>query len=148
MARSTAASVDEYLAELPDDRRAAVSAVRDLVLRHLPKGYVETMNWGMISYEIPLSRYKATYNKQPLSYAALASQKNYCTLHLMSAYAESPQAADLVEAFRKAGKKLDMGKCCIRFQRAEDLVPEAIAKVVARTPPEAYIAYYEASRKR
>src|SRR4029078_6325705 len=83
MARSTASTVDEYLASLPEERRAVISAVREVVLRNLPAGYQETMNWGAISYEVPLERYPTTYNGQPLSFAALAAQKNHYALYLM-----------------------------------------------------------------
>jgi hypothetical protein len=146
MARSKAATVEQYLAELPPDRREALSAVRDLVLKHLPQGYREVMNWGMITYEVPPETYPPLANGQPLCYAGLAAQKNYNTLYLMTAYAEPKGESSLREAFRKAGKRLDMGKCCIRFRKPDDLVPQAIAKVVASMPPKEYIAYCEAVR--
>jgi hypothetical protein len=147
MAYSTAATVEEYLAGLPPERREAVTAVRKMVRKHLPKGYTETMAFGMIGYGIPLSRYPNTYNKQPLSYVAIAAQKNYCSLYLMSAYTGSDDDRDLKAAFAAAGKKLDMGKSCIRFKRVEDLPPlEAIGEIIARTPPDEYIRRYEAAR--
>src|SRR3712207_4724954 len=121
MAQSTAATVGDYLAELAPERRAVIAAVRDVVRGALPAGYEETMSWGMISYEIPLSRYPTTYNGRPLSYAALAAQKNYYALYLMGAYADPRQLARLEAAFAEAGKRMDMGKSCLRFKRAEDL---------------------------
>src|SRR3712207_2603796 len=121
MPSSKAATVDAYLAELPPERRAVVSAVRDVVRKHLPKGYTETMNWGMISYELPLDRYPSTYNGKPLSYAALAAQKSYFALYLPVVYQDPEQESRLREEFKKAGKKLDMGKSCLRFERVEDL---------------------------
>ena len=148
MAKSGAATVDEYLAELPEDRRAAISAGRDVVLRNLPAGYVETMNWGLISYEIRLERYPRTYNKQPLTYAALGSQKNYCAVYLMNVYGDGEQARRFREAFEQAGKKLDMGKSCVRFRAADDLALDAVGEVIAGTTPEQYIAIYEKSRER
>jgi len=148
MSRSQASTVDEYLQELPEDRRAVVSAVREVVLRHLPEGYRETMSWGMISYEIPLERYPTTYNGQPLGYAALAAQKSHYALYLTCAYADPAQADWLAEEFRRAGKKLDMGKSCLRFRRLEDLPLEVIGRAVASTPPDAFIAQYEAARAR
>ena len=148
MVRSQAETVDQYLAELPPERREVVSTVRDLVLRHLPEGYVETMNWGMISYEIPLSRYANTHNKQPLSYAALAAQKNYYSLYLMTAYADSEQEGWIKDAYAQAGKKLDMGKSCLRFRKLEDVMPRVIARVIASTPPDEFIAMYVKSRKK
>ena len=147
MVKSSATTVEEYLEELPADRRETIETVRKVVLENLPDGYEESMNWGMISYEIPLSRYPKTYNKQPLGYAALASQKNYCTLYLMTAYAHSEQEKKLREAFAKAGKKLDMGKCCIRFKTAADLPLDAIGEAVASSTPEHYIESYEQARR-
>lgn len=148
MTRSSATTVEEYLDELPLDRRTVVTAVRNVILRYLPKGFRESMNWGMISYEIPLDRFPNTYNKQPLSYAALAAQKNYFALYLMCVYQDPIQAAWLKKEFKKAGKKLDMGKSCVRFRRLEDLPLPVIGKVVASTSPAEFIARYEASRKK
>lgn len=146
--RSEATTVAQYIKELPPERRKTISAVRKIVRAHLPDGYKESMNWGMISYEVPLKTYPDTYNKQPLMYAALASQKNYCSLYLMCAYAQSKQEKKIRDAFKKAGKKLDIGKCCIRFRSLDDLPLEAIGEVVASTPVEAFIEIYEASRNR
>jgi len=146
MARSDASTVEEYLEALPAERRAVVAAVRDVVLAHLPDGYEEAMRWGMITYEVPLAHGPDTRNGQPLSYAALAAQKNHYALYLMGAYADPAQTAQLKEAFGRAGKKLDMGKSCLRFKRLDDLPLEAIGAVIAGTPPEALIAHYEAGR--
>ena len=146
MASSKAATAEEYLAELPEDRRAVVSAVRDVVLRNLPEGYRESMAFGMIGYGIPLERYPDTYNGQPLAYAALAAQKNYYALYLMSAYMGSEQEQALRDAFDAAGKKLDMGKSCLRFKKLEDLPLDVVGKLIASTPPREYIAQYEAAR--
>lgn len=147
MVRSDASSVQEYLQELPPERRKVISAVREAILQHLPEGYVESMNWGMISYEIPLDRYPDTYNGQPLSYAALAAQKNYYSLYLMSVYGDAEQEQRLREGFKKAGKRLDMGKSCVRFRKLEDLPMHVIEEAIARTTPEQFIALYEASRR-
>jgi uncharacterized protein YdhG (YjbR/CyaY superfamily) len=147
MASSKAATVDEYLQELPEDRRAVVSAVRDVVLRNLPKGYEESMAFGMIGWGIPLERYPDTYNGQPLAYAALAAQKNYYALYLMSAYMSGEGERELREAFERAGKKLDMGKSCVRFKRIEDLPLDAIGDIIARVQPEQHISAYEAARR-
>ena len=145
---SKAATVDAYLAELPAERRAVVAAVRDVVRKNLPRGYEETMNWGMISYELPLSRYPNTYNGKPLSYAALAAQKNYFALYLPIVYQDGTQEEWLRDEFKKAGKKLDIGKSCVRFKRVEDLELGAIAKVIASTPPDEFIERHEAARRR
>ncbi len=146
MARSKAKTVAAYLKELPAERREVIAAVRKTILSNLPAGYEERMNWGMISYEVPLSRYPKTYNGQPLSYVALAAQKNYYAVYLMSVYEDSKEETSLRAAFEKAGKKLDMGKCCVRFRRLEDVPLAAIGKIVAGTSLEEHLARYEASR--
>jgi hypothetical protein len=146
MVQSSAPTVEAYLAELPDDRRDTVAAVRQTVLDHLPEGYQERMAWGMISYEVPLERYPETYNGQPLMYAALAAQKRGFTLYLMNEYADGSPA--LREGFERAGKKLDMGKSCVRFKRLDDLPLDVIGDAIARTPVDAFIELYEASRSK
>lgn len=147
MVNSSATTVKQYLADLPADRRKVISAIRTLVRRSIPKGYRETMNWGMITWEVPLSRYPDTYNGRALCYVALAAQKGYNALYL-SVYQDPAQDAYLKKAFRDAGKKLDMGKACVRFREVEDLPLEAIGKIVAWVTPEKYIARYEESRKK
>src|SRR5690349_6776635 len=99
MARSAANTVEEYLEELPAERRAVISTVRKVILNSLPKGYQETMNWGMISYEVPLSRYPTTYNGQPLAYAALAAQKNHYAVYLNGIYQEGAPPRWFAEEF-------------------------------------------------
>jgi hypothetical protein len=144
--KSSAATVQQYLEELPEDRRAVVEAVREMVRHNLPEGYRESLNWGMIIYEVPLERYPKTYNGQPLGYVALAAQKNYYALYLNCVYQDPEQEARLREGFKKAGKKLDMGKSCLRFKKLDDLPMNVLAELVAATPPDAFIAQYEASR--
>lgn len=148
MAHSAAKTPAEYLASLPPDRRAAIAAVRDVVNRHMPKGYQEAMNWGAITWEVPLSRFPKTPNGQPLCYVSLASHKNFCTLYLMGAYASSKQFAALKQAFAKAGKKFDMGKSCLHFTRAQDLELEAIGRVIASYTPDQWIEVMETSRRK
>ncbi len=148
MVQSRAATVAQYVAELDPPRRAVIRAVRKIIRVNMPAGYKESINWGMISYEVPLSRYPTTYNKQPLMYAALASQKNYCALYLMCVYQDKKREKQLRDGFKKAGKKLDMGKSCIRFRSAEDLPLDAIGKIIAGTPVEAFIEWYEACRSK
>ena len=148
MARSDAATVEQYLAELAPDRREQIEAMREVVLENLPDGYEEAMNWGMISWEIPLERYPKTYNKQPLMYAALASQKNYMSLYLMCVYAHEGRHAEFERRFKASGKKLDMGKSCVRFKSVDDLPMDLIAETIASTSVEDYIRSYEAARKK
>lgn len=148
MPRSPAPTPDAYLAALPPERRMELAAVRDLVRRNLPQGYEETMSLGMIAWVIPLERYPKTYNGHALWYAALAAQRNFSTLYLMSAYGDSQQYKDLKAAFAKAGKKFDMGKSCLHFKRAEDLDLDAVGRAIASTPPDDFIALYEKGRRR
>jgi hypothetical protein len=148
MVASKATTVKEYLAWLPEDRRKVISKVRRVIRKHLPKGYEEKLTYGLISYQVPLKTLPDTYNGQPLCYAGLAAQKKHNALYLMSAYGDAKQRAALERAFKAAGKKLDMGKSCVRFKTAEDLPLPAIGKLIAAVPPAKYIATYEASRKR
>ena len=146
MARSNAKTPAAYLKELPADRRRELSRVRAMVRKHLPDGYRETMNWGMITYEVPLARHPATYNGQPLCFAALAAQKNYLSLYFMPL--DTSVLARLKAAFKHAGKKLDMGKSCIRFKQADDLPLDAIGAEIAAVPLDRYVAFVESVRGR
>lgn len=146
MASSKAATVADYLAELPADRRAEIERVRNLINSVLPDGYREGMGYGMIGWVIPLERYPDTYNKQPLAFAALAAQKNSNSLYLNCVYASKERSERLKAAFAAAGKKLDMGKSCIRFKKADDLALDAIAEEIASTTPDEYIRIYEEAR--
>ena len=146
MLKTKARTPAAYLAALPADRRKELARVRQVIKRHLPRGYREVVNWGMITYEVPFSRYPTTYNKQPLCYASLAAQKGHLALYLMGAYADPDNAGVLADGFKQAGKKLDMGKSCIRFQRADDLALDVIGDVVASLPVDKYIAFFEATR--
>jgi len=148
MARSSAATVEEYLRELPEERAEALRAVRQVILDHLPPGYVETMNWGMICYEVPLARCPDTYNKQPLMFAGLASQKRHLGLYLMCVYSHQGSRAEFEEKFRASGKKLDMGKSCVRFRKLEDLPLEVVGETIASTSVEEYIQLYRDSRRK
>lgn len=140
-----AATVEEYLGALPDDRRAALDAVRQVVLDHLPAGFEETMQHGMISYVVPLDRYPDTYNGQPLAVASLANQKNHMALYLMGVYADEGGERWLRERW-PSGKKLDLGKSCLRFKKLDDLALDVVGEVVERTSVDTFIAAYERSR--
>jgi hypothetical protein len=144
--QSDVGSVDQYLVELPDDRRGAIETVRDEILRRLPDGYVESMNWGMIAYEVPLDLYPDTYNGKPLMYAALASQKHHMAVYLSGVYSD-PGARDVFHArYQATGKKLDMGKSCVRFKSIDDVPVELIGDTIASLSVEAFIDLYERSR--
>lgn len=139
-------NVDEYLASLPEDRRAVLTKVRDVIRKNLPKGYEEQIQSGMISYEVPLSRYPKTYNKKPLSFLALAAQKNYYALYMMSVYQSKEEDAKLRAAFEKIGKKPDIGKSCVRFKSLDDIPLDEIGKLITGVPVDEYIRRYEAAR--
>jgi len=137
--QSDAKNVDDYIASLPSERQAAMKEVRKVILENLPEGYQETMNWGMISYEIPLEIYPDTYNGQPLSYVGLASQKNYMAVYLMSIYSSEEKAKRFEQAYRATGKRYDVGKSCVRFRKLDDLPLALIAAEVRSTKMKDYI---------
>jgi hypothetical protein len=145
---ATTTSVDEYLAGLPENHRSVLERVRNTVRKNLPKGYQEVMYGKFIAYVIPLSRYSETYNGQALQYVALASQKNNFSLYMMAPYGDDKELAQLQNGFKKAGKKLDMGKSCIRFKKLEDLPLDVIGESVARTSVDDYIRKYEAVKRK
>ena len=144
--KSAAATVEDYLKSLPEDRRAAISAVRKVILANLPKGYEECMSYGMIGYVVPHRIYPAGYHcdpKLPLPFAGLASQKNHMALYLMTVYGDPATEKWFRRAWQAAGKKLDMGKACVRFKKLEDVPLEVIGQAIARVPVEKYIARIE-----
>lgn len=137
------ATPDEYLASLPADRREAVSAVRETINSRLPEGFEEQMQYGMISWVVPLERYPETYNGEALSIASLASQKNHMALYLNCEYA-SP--GDFRERWKATGKKLDMGKSCVRFRSLDAVALDVVGETIAGVTVEDHIAAYERSR--
>ena len=145
MVSSNATTVEQYLAELPDDRRADVETIRNMVLENLPAGYIETMRWGMITYEVPLDIYPDTYNGQPLMFLSLAAQKRHLALYLTNV-AFVPGGEERFKArYLETGKKLDMGRSCLRFKSADDLASELVAETIRSTPLDEFIEGYEAS---
>jgi hypothetical protein len=144
---SKAPTPQAYLAELPPERAAFVSRLRDLVNANLPDGYVERMSWGMIGWEVPLERYSDTYNGQPLVYAGLAAQKNHTALYLNGVYASEARTERLKAAWAAAmGRRLDMGKSCLRFKRPEEVAERVLAETIRSIPVERFIAEYESAR--
>jgi hypothetical protein len=148
VAGSKASTPEAYLEELPPERRDLAAHLRDLVNANLPPGYVERMAWGMISWELPMERYPNTYNGQPLTFAALAAQKGHTALYLNCIYASDERSQRLRDAYAAAGKKLDMGKSCLRFKRREDVADEVLAESIAAVPVDDFIAEYERTRTR
>ncbi len=143
MVSSTAKTVDAYLKSLPPERAEIIRKVRKVIVDNLPKGYEENMNWGMISYEIPLATYPVTYNKQPLSYAGLAAQKNNYSLYMVGLYWNKDQEEWFVNEFKKRKLKLDSGKGCIRFKKLEELPLDVIGKTISKISVKEYIQQYE-----
>jgi len=148
MFQNKAKTVSEYVASLPEERRATVSKLRSFVKKHLPKGYKEQIGWGAITYAVPLKLLPDTYNGEPLCYAAIAAQKNYYSLYLMSAYGDPKQMKWLADQFKKRGKKLDMGKSCLRFKSLDDIPLDVVSEVIASTPMEDYVSRYRETRKK
>ena len=144
--QSDAKTVAEYLSNLDDVRREAISAVRGVILDNLPDGYEEAMQFGMITYVVPLSVLADTYNGQPLMYVALASQKRHMSLYLTNVYGDESVEQWFRERYLAAGKKLDMGKSCVRFRKLDDLPLALVGEVVARTPIADFVGIYKASR--
>lgn len=138
-------TVDDWLRSLPPERAQALGAVRDAIRRNLPKGYEEALGKEMLLYQVPLARYPETYNGHPLWLAALGAPKSYLTLHLMPVYGSPEAAQRLAAGFAKAGKKLNIGKACIRFTRIEDLALDAIGEVIASMPVDRWVAIAEAA---
>ena len=152
--QSRASTVEEYLSALPEDRRAAIAQLRKVILKNLDKDYAEGMQYGVIGYFVPHTVFPAGYHCNPalpLPFAAIASKKNYISLYLMGVYCGcnddgsdgSPHARWFQEAWKQTGKKLDMGKACVRFKRIEDAALDVIGEAIRRIPAREYIAYYE-----
>ena len=130
--------------ELPEDRRIAIEAVREVILTHLPAGYEEAMNRGMVTYQVPLNIYPDTDNGQPLMYAALASQKNHMAIYLMGIYINEDDRDQFYADYKATGKRLDVGKSCVRFRKIDDLPLDLIGKAVTAMPVDLFV---EASQK-
>lgn len=134
-----AKSIESYLAELGDEHRSTLETVRQVILDNLPAGYEEAMNWGMITYQVPLKEYPDTYNGKPLMYVALASQKNHMSVYLTSIYMEDADRQAFEDAYRQTGKRYDVGKSCVRFRKLDDLPLELIGQSIASCPMSEFI---------
>ena len=145
--QSDATTVGEYLSALPPERRAALETVRAEILANLPDGYEEAMNWGMITYQVPLSTFPDTYNGRPLVYAALANQKNHMAVYLIAVYADEVTREEFVAAYRATGKRMDIGKSCVRFKNLDDLPLELIGKTIAEVSVDVFVTETEAARQ-
>ncbi len=137
--KSDAETVEDYLATLPDDRAEAITTVRETILANLPNGIVETMNWGMISYEVPLELCPDTYNGKPLMFAALASQKRHMAVYLSAVFGDDSEEQWFRDAYVATGKKLDMGKSCVRFTTLDNLPVELIGEAMGRVSIDSFL---------
>lgn len=147
--KTTAQTVEEYLAKIPTDRREALTEVRRVILENLPAGFVEVINWGMITYEVPLAVFPDTYNKKPLMYAALGNQKNHMAVYLCGVYGSEKVKTEFLEIYEKSGKKLDMGASCVRFKKLDTLCLEAVAYAVGAFAMKDFVEYsIECHRKK
>ena len=148
--QSKATTIEQYLSELPEERRAAVATVRHVILKNLDKDYEEGMQYGMIGFYVPHRIYPAGYHtdpKQPLPFACLASQKDYISLYMMTVYGEGAEETWFRNEWAKTGKPLNMGKSCIRFKRLEDLALNVIGEAIRRVTIKRFIEYYESTIK-
>ena len=144
--RSKATTVEAYLRSLPTDRRTALEQVRRTVLRNLPRGYEEVMNWGMITCRVPLAEYGDTYNGKPLMYAALASHKHHMALYLPSIYADDDRRVAFEAEYRSTGKRYDVGKSCVRFRSPDDLPLDVIGRAIASMPLSEFVSRVKEAR--
>lgn len=144
--KSDASTVEEYLESLPPERQEGLKQVRQTILEHLPEGYEEVINWGMITYQVPLETYPDTYNGKPLMYAALANQKNHMAVYLTGCYLSEENREEFEQAYRETGKRMDMGKSCVRFRNLEDLPLDLIGERIASLEVPEFIAEFQAAR--
>lgn len=149
--QSSAKTPSEYLSSLPADRRTAIEAVRKVILKNLPKGFTEIMQYGMISYVVPLSIYPPGYHctpNTPLPFISLASQKNYMSLYLMGVYGNEDVRTWFEKEYKATGKKLEMGKSCLKFKKVEDLALDVIGKLMKKVSVKEYVRGYEKGLKK
>jgi len=139
-------TVKQWLASVPAERRDAINAVRDAVNEHLPAGYEETVDWGMLAWVVPLATLSKTHNGRPLMLAALGAHTKVMTIYLMSVYGDSKLRKEFEAAYRKTGKKLDMGGCCVHFKKLDDLPLDVVGSTIARVAVDEYVGRYVKAR--
>ena len=148
---SQATSINEYLDALPEDRKAAMNELRNVVLKNLPKGFQEQISYGMITYVVPHSLFPAGYQcdpKQPLPFISIASQKNFVALYHMGIYGDQELLNWFTVEFAKKSKtKLDMGKSCIRFKKVDQIPFGVIGELASKLTPQEWIAKYETMKR-
>jgi uncharacterized protein YdhG (YjbR/CyaY superfamily) len=144
--QSEAETVEQYINELPEGPRDQIQAIRKVILENLPEGYEEVMNWGMITYQVPLATYPDTYNGKPLMYAALASQKNHMAVYLSGIYSSETRRESFESKYKATGKRYDVGKSCVRFRKLDDLPLPLIGETIASMGVDTFIRQYEDAR--
>ncbi len=137
--KSETITIQGYLNEMPEERRETIKKVRQTILKHLPEGYEEALNYGMITYQVPLAVYPDTYNKKPLMYAALANQKNHMAVYLTGIYMDEKLYQGFEKKYRETGKRFDVGKSCVRFRKLEDLPLDLIGESVGAISMEEFV---------
>ncbi len=147
MVSSNAVTIEQYLAELAEPRRSEISQLLDLIRANLPAGFIETMAWGMIVFQVPLEVSGPTYNDQPLAAVALASQKNHISFYLSAIYASTELTSEFQSRWANSGKRLDMGKSCVRFTSLEKADLETLAWAVSRFDPVRFSEMYMQARQ-
>jgi len=149
--KSTAKSPDDYLAALPSERREVLERIRAVIVKNLDVGFEEGMQYGMIGYYVPHRIYPAGYHcdpREPLPFASLASQKNHMAIYLMCIHGSEEHSKWFREAWLATGRKIDMGKACVRFKRIEDVALDVLGEAIRRVPTQAFITHYEAALKK
>ena len=141
-----ALTVNQWLASVPSERKDAINAVRDSVNEHLPQGYEETVDWGMLAWVVPLATLPNTHHGHPLMLAALGAHRKLMTIYLMSVYSDPKLRKEFETAYKKTGKKLDMGGCCVHFKKLDDLPLDVVGNTIARVAVDQYVERYQTSR--
>ena len=144
--KSEAKSVEDYINNLPLERKEAISIVRETILENIPIGIEEVMSWGMITYEVPLKKFSKTYNGKPLMFAALASQKNHMAVYLSGIYLSEKLRIKFIADYKETGKRMDLGRSCVRFRKLENLPLELIGAAVSAIDVDEFIDIYNRSR--
>ncbi|MEO7393812.1 MAG: DUF1801 domain-containing protein [Chitinophagaceae bacterium] len=145
--QSKATTAEQYMAELPADRKKGMTELRKIIKKNLPKGFKETMGYGMMGYVVPHTKYPSGYHcnpKDPLPFMGFASQKNFIAVYHMGVYADPKLHKWFTDEYGKAGVgKLDMGKSCIRFKNPEKIPFKLIGELATKITPDEWIAMYE-----
>src|SRR3954465_9935878 len=141
-----ALTVNQWLASVPAGRRAPINPPRDAVNEPLPQGYEETVDWGMLAWVVPLATLPNTHNGRPLMLAALGAHTKVMTVYLMTVYSDPKVRREFEIAYKRTGKKLDMGGCCVPFKKLDDLPLDVIGNTIASVAVDQYVERYESSR--